>query len=120
VRPLPPFEEKLFTVQFPSDSNEFSPEAYTLMDSIIDIALKYRDLEIFITGYTDSIGNTGYNKQLSKFRATVVKIYMIGNGIDSKRIIVSGMGPENPVASNDTREGRQLNRRVEIKLQSKQ
>jgi OOP family OmpA-OmpF porin len=45
---------------------------------------------------------------------------MIGNGIDSKRIIVSGMGPENPVASNDTREGRQLNRRVEIKLQSKQ
>jgi general secretion pathway protein A len=120
VQTPPPFEEKLFTVQFPSDSNEFSPEAYALLDNIIDIALKYKDLEILITGYTDSIGNKDYNKQLSKFRATVVKIYMVGNGIDSKQIFVSGMGPENPIATNDTPEGRQLNRRVEIKLQNKQ
>ncbi len=120
VQALPPFQEKLFTVQFPSDSNEFSPEAYALLDNIIDITLKYQGLEILITGYTDSIGNKDYNKQLSKFRATVVKIYMVGNGIDSKQIFVSGMGPENPIATNDTREGRQLNRRVEIKLQSKQ
>jgi len=120
VQTLPPFQEKLFTVQFPSDSNEFSPEAYTLLDSIIDIALKYHGLEILITGYTDSVGNKDYNKQLSKFRATVVKIYMVGNGVDSNRIFVSGMGPENPIATNDTPEGRQLNRRVEIKLQSQQ
>jgi outer membrane protein OmpA-like peptidoglycan-associated protein len=57
---------------------------------------------------------------LSKFRATVVKIYLVGNGVDSKRVFVSGMGPDNPIATNDTPEGRQLNRRVEIKLQSKQ
>lgn len=120
VQTLPPFQEKLFTVQFPSDSNEFSPEAYTLLDNIIDTVLKYRGLEIFITGYSDSVGNKDYNKQLSKFRATVVKIYMVGNGIDSKQISVLGMGPENPIATNDTREGRQLNRRVEIKLLSKQ
>ena len=115
----PPFKEKMFTVQFPSDSNEFSPDAYTLLDDIIDIAMKYRGLEILITGYTDSVGNKNYNKQLSRFRATVVKSYLVGNGIETKRIIVSGMGPDNPIAPNDTWEGRRLNRRVEIKLQSK-
>jgi len=116
----PPFQEKTFTVQFPSDSNEFSIDAYTLLDDIIDIALKYHGLEVLITGYTDSIGNKNYNKQLSKFRATVVKSYLVGHGVDSKQILVSGMGPDNPIATNDTPEGRQLNRRVEIKLQSKQ
>jgi general secretion pathway protein A len=119
VQAPPPFKEKMFTVQFPPDSNEFSPKAYTLLDDIIDIALKYRGLEILITGYTDSVGNKNYNKQLSRFRATVVKSYLVGNGIETKRIFVSGMGPENPIAPNDTPEGRQLNRRVEIKLQSK-
>ncbi len=107
-------------VQFPSDSNEFSPDAYTLLDDIIDMALKYHGLEILITGYTDSVGTADYNRQLSKFRATVVKIYLVGNGVDSKRIFVSGMGPDNPVAANDTPEGRQLNRRVEILLKSKE
>jgi len=77
-------------------------------------------LEILITGYTDSVGNKNYNKQLSRFRATVVKSYLVGHGVDSQRILVSGMGPDNPIASNDTPEGRQLNRRVEIKLQNKQ
>ena len=120
VHTPPPFQEKMFRVQFPSDSNEFSPDAYTLLDDIIEIALEYPGLEILITGYTDSVGNTDYNKQLSKFRATVVKIYMVGNGVDSNQIFVSGMGPDNPIATNDTPEGRQLNRRVEIKLQSKQ
>ncbi len=116
----PPFQKKTYTVQFPSDSNEFSIDAYTLLDDIIDIALGYHGFEIFITGYTDSIGDKGYNKQLSRFRATVVKSYLVGHGVDSNRILVSGMGPDNPIATNDTREGRQLNRRVEIKLQHKQ
>ncbi len=117
VQTLPPFQEKMFTIQFPSDSNEFSPEAYTLLDDIIKIAQAYHDVEILCTGYTDSVGNADYNRQLSKFRATVVKIYLVGNGVDSKRIIVSGMGPDNPIATNATPEGRQLNRRVEVKLQ---
>ena len=116
VPTLPPFQDKMFTVQFPSDSNEFSPDAYTLLDNIIDTALGYHGLEILITGYSDSVGNIGYNKQLSKFRATVVKSYLVGHGVDPKRILVSGMGPDNPIATNDTPEGRQLNRRGEIKL----
>jgi general secretion pathway protein A len=114
----PPFQDKIFTVQFPSDSNEFSPDAYTLLDDIIDTALVYHGLEILITGYSDSVGNIGYNKQLSKFRATVVKSYLVGHGVDPKNILVSGMGPDNPIATNDTPEGRQLNRRVEILLRS--
>ena len=112
----PPFQEKMFTVQFPSDSNEFSSDTYAFLDDIIDIALLYRGLDIFITGYTDSVGNTAYNRKLSRFRATVVKSYLVGHGVDSKRILVSGKGPDNPIASNDTAKGRQLNRRVEILL----
>ena len=63
---------------------------------------------------------SAYNRQLSGVRATVVKSYLVGHGVDPKRIFVSGRGPENPVAANDTPEGRQLNRRVEIMLKSKE
>ena len=119
VKTPPLFQEEMFTVQFPSDSNEFSPAAYALLNNIIDIALRYHDLEILIAGYTDSVGDLVYNKQLSSFRATVVKSYLVGHGVESERIFVSGMGPDNPIADNDTPEGRQLNRRVEIKLQHK-
>jgi general secretion pathway protein A len=118
VQTQAPFQEKNYTIQFPSDSNEFSPDAYSLLDNIIEIALRYQHLEILITGYSDSVGDRSYNRQLSKFRATVVKSYLVGQGVESKRILVSGLGPDNPIASNDTPEGRQLNRRVEIKLQN--
>jgi len=119
-KPTLPFEEKMYIVQFPPDSNEFSTDGYVLLDRIIDIALNYTGLEIHVTGYTDSSGDVSYNKQLSRFRATVVKSYLVGNGVDTDKIAVSGMGPANPIAANDTPEGRQLNRRVEVLVRSKQ
>jgi type II secretory pathway predicted ATPase ExeA len=64
---------------------------------------------------TDSHGNFLYNKKLSKSRAEIVKHYFINKGISSSKIQVFGMGQENPIASNDTPEGREKNRRVEIK-----
>ena len=112
----PPFKEKKYIIQFPPDSNEFSMEGYALLDLIIETALKHSQLEIHVNGYTDSSGDLAYNQQLSRFRANVVKSYLVGNGVSTDNLVVAGLGPESPIASNDTPEGRQLNRRVEILL----
>ncbi len=117
VPPPFPFKERKFVIQFPPDSNEFSAEGYALLDRIIEMALKYSQLEIHVNGYTDSSGDLAYNQQLSRFRANVVKSYLVGNGVVTEKLAVAGLGPANPIASNDTPEGRQRNRRVEILLQ---
>ncbi len=69
-----------------------------------------------IDGYTDSIGSTGYNQTLSERRAEAVKNYLIKKGVDPKRFVTRGFGETQPVASNTTAEGRQKNRRVELKF----
>jgi OOP family OmpA-OmpF porin len=73
-------------------------------------------LKITITGFTDSYGSPVYNRQLSEFRADMVKNYLIGQGVSASNIEAIGKGQQNPLGSNKTYEGRQLNRRVEIKV----
>jgi len=72
-----------------------------------------------IGGYTDGIGSVSYNKRLSKQRAQSVVDYLVSKGIDRNRLKIVGYGKENPIATNDTNEGRAMNRRVEIKVVSK-
>lgn len=72
-----------------------------------------------ITGYTDSTGSEQYNQDLSMRRAQAAQEYLVSKGVDQKRIVLSGMGESNPIASNDTAEGRAQNRRVEVKAESK-
>ena len=74
---------------------------------------------IRITGYTDNVGSEEYNRDLSMRRARAAEDYLVSHGVDQKRIELSGMGESNPVASNDTAEGRALNRRVEVHAESK-
>jgi OOP family OmpA-OmpF porin len=76
-------------------------------------------VDINIIGHTDSVGSAEYNQGLSERRAMAVKEYMVSEGIDAGIIDVSGDGEANPVASNDTDEGRALNRRVEIHVGTK-
>ena len=111
-----PFKEKKHILQFPPNSNEFSDEGIALLDGIIDQILQYTSLEIHVNGYTDSSGELEFNRQLSKFRANVVKSYLVGNGVSAHKIEIAGLGPANPIAPNDTLEGRRQNRRVEIIL----
>ncbi len=70
--------------------------------------------QIVIQGYTDSVGSSQYNKDLSERRARAVKQVFVDNGIPEDRLRVEGYGEQYPVASNETPQGRQLNRRVEI------
>jgi OOP family OmpA-OmpF porin len=77
------------------------------------------DATIQVTGYTDSVGTEEYNRDLSMRRAQAAQEYLVANGVDQKRIVLSGMGESNPIASNDTADGRAMNRRVEVAAESK-
>jgi len=67
-----------------------------------------------VEGYTDSVGSDAANQKLSKDRAEAVRVYLVSKGVPSDKITSVGKGKANPVASNDTPEGRANNRRVEI------
>lgn len=73
-------------------------------------------IDINVVGHTDSVGTEEYNQELSVRRANAVKDFMVSEGIDPAIIDVKGMGEAEPVASNDTAEGRAQNRRVEISI----
>ena len=103
-------------IQFEHNSNELPPKAYETLDSIVKFTSQRPDLKITVEGYTDSHGDPVYNRQLSKYRADMVKNYLIGHGIAPTNIIAVGRGPENPIKSNTTFEGRKQNRRVEIQV----
>lgn len=75
---------------------------------------KYNETEVEILGHTDSVGSGSYNQSLSVQRAEAVKKYLVSQGISSARLKTRGYGESDPIASNETEEGRQQNRRVEI------
>ena len=106
------------TVNFKIDSNELTPEDMRDLDRIA-IALRDRDdVTVTVKGYTDTVGNYHYNLKVSEFRANIVKTYLVGRGVPADRITARGLGPADPLASNDTLEGRRRNRRVEMELQT--
>lgn len=87
--------------------------------AIAELKTLPEDATVQITGYTDSVGTEEYNRELSMRRAQAAQDYLVSNGVDQRRIVLSGMGESNPIASNDTAEGRAMNRRVEVAAQSK-
>lgn len=84
------------------------------ISNVVDILQKNPDMKIRIEGHTDNIGSMEYNIDLSQKRAQAVKDYLVGKGIDESRIFIMGFGYKMPIASNDTEEGRAMNRRAEI------
>jgi OmpA-OmpF porin, OOP family len=72
---------------------------------------------VVIEGHTDNVGNRDANVRLSKARAEAVRNYLISKGITRNRLTTVGLGPDQPVASNDTPEGRARNRRVQLRPQ---
>jgi general secretion pathway protein A len=103
-------------VQFGHNSMRLPDEAHDKLDPIVKFSLSNPKSNIIVEGYTDSLGDYTYNKNLSKMRAEVIKKYLVDRGIPAIKIEAAGMGPENPIASNETFEGRKLNRRIEISV----
>ena len=92
------------------------PTSYTELNKLYDLLQQYTSMEILIGGHTDGKGTHRYNIALSESRALSVYSYLIQRGIKSHRIDFKGFGKTQPIASNDTDEGRQLNRRVEFEV----
>jgi outer membrane protein OmpA-like peptidoglycan-associated protein len=103
-------------IQFGHNSMQLSDEAREKLDKIVEFSSANPVSEIIVEGYSDSLGDPIYNKNLSKMRAEVVKKYLINQGVPGAKIEAVGLGPVNPIASNDTFEGRKLNRRIEISV----
>jgi outer membrane protein OmpA-like peptidoglycan-associated protein len=105
-------------VNFQIDSNELTPKGIQDLDRAAALLNARDDIQAKVTGYTDEVGNFHYNLKVSEFRANIVKIYLVGKGVNAERITSLGMGPANPIDSNDTLEGRRRNRRVEIEFET--
>jgi outer membrane protein OmpA-like peptidoglycan-associated protein len=102
-------------VNFDVDKAIIRPGDKATLDKAIDFVKKYPDAKIELDGYTDNSGTEAYNQKLSEKRAEAVKQYLIKEaGVDPSRISAVGRGESNPVANNNTAEGRAENRRVEI------
>jgi general secretion pathway protein A len=113
-----PFQEENVLIYFQHNSNELPDQSFKKLDQMADYLLHSPEVNIDIKGFTDSTGSYSYNISVSEFRANTIKTYLIGKGVDIARLKASGLGPENPIASNETEAGRRKNRRVEIEYKN--
>lgn len=106
----------LKNIFFDTDQSTLRMESHQEMERLVNMLVKYDNLNILILGYTDSIGTEDYNLHLSENRAQEVVKYLKGKGIKSERLFFKGLGESNPISSNSLEEGRQLNRRIEFEI----
>ena len=103
-------------VSFDTNSTVVKPGFYTEIDRVATVLARYPETLIRVEGHTDSVGTEEYNMDLSFRRANSVRDLLVQRGVNISRIQPVGFGETMPVATNDTEAGRQLNRRVEIKV----
>jgi outer membrane protein OmpA-like peptidoglycan-associated protein len=109
-----PVEIELHPVYFALGSDELTKADREILDPIYKSLKANPDINIEINGYTDNVGTEDANMRLSKLRAEEVMWYFVQRGLDKKRFLVKANGWDNPAASNDTAEGRAMNRRAEL------
>jgi type II secretory pathway predicted ATPase ExeA/outer membrane protein OmpA-like peptidoglycan-associated protein len=113
------FKDQKFLIYFRANSVNLDSSYYAMLNKVAETVYTNSNLEIIIEGQADSYGGHVFNKRLSEFRANMIKSYFIGKGVDYSRITAIGFGSDRPIANNLTSEGRQKNRRVEIKIKTK-
>ena len=101
---------------FEFDKSTLLQQSYFELMKLMTLLETYPEMQIEIGGHTDGKGSDGYNLRLSENRAKAVVDFLVSKGIDIKRLKYKGYGKSMPVASNDTDEGRALNRRVEFRI----
>ena len=107
-------------ILFDYNSAALRPASRETLNELATNFARYPDNQIIVEGHTDSTGSDAYNQKLSEQRASNVADYLIDRGVTSRNVIVYGYGESQPKSSNDTAEGRQLNRRVEIHIRAPQ
>jgi len=103
-------------ILFPFNSYDVLPAGRENLRQLAQSLQKYPGTEVLIVGHTDNVGADAYNMTLSQRRAESAKSYLVSMGIPADRIRTNGRGELEPIASNETEEGRQQNRRVEIAI----
>jgi len=101
-------------VHFDFDKATLKPEAKVVLNEAAALLAKHERVVVEVAGHTDSMGSESYNQGLSERRANAVRDYLASKGVKASRLTAKGYGESRPVASNDTKEGRAENRRVEL------
>jgi len=101
---------------YDSDSEAIRSDAGVNLESLATSLKQYPDTELLIVGHADSRGTEAHNQDLSARRAASASRYLAMQGVEASRVHTSGVGEMEPVASNETEEGRQLNRRIEVAI----
>ena len=114
--PTPREELVLRGVTFETASAVLTPESSAVLDGVVGTLQQAPKSSAEVRGYTDSTGSPAYNQKLSERRAQAVVNYLVAHGATASRLSAEGMGPQNPVASNQTAAGRAQNRRVTIQF----
>ncbi len=114
VKPLPAPASATAVVLFDVNSSEILPERAVQLDTMAEWLQQHPAAKALISGHTDNTASAAYNLSLSNKRALAVYIYLINKGVTADRLSYSGFGYDHPAATNDTAEGRQKNRRVEV------
>jgi outer membrane protein OmpA-like peptidoglycan-associated protein len=107
-------------ILFDTDSAAVRPQLRSDLNVLSGNLLRYPNSTVFVVGHTDSTGTAAYNQNLSQRRAQAVASVLTAGGVSPARIVATGRGEDQPIASNLTPEGRQLNRRVEITIRPNQ
>jgi outer membrane protein OmpA-like peptidoglycan-associated protein len=104
-------------ITFKTASADLNSGFFQVLDSVALVLKEFDKTLIDVEGHTDSDGDNAYNQTLSQQRANSVGGYLQSHGVNSQRVVTIGAGEERPIASNSTPQGKQQNRRVELKLQ---
>lgn len=107
---------RLNNVNFEPNSSTLMKSSYVELDKVVDFLKNNKKMNIRILGHTDYLASDEYNDWLSRMRAKSVLDYLVGKGVEAKRMVTIGMGKKAPIADNETEEGRAKNRRVEIEI----
>ena len=104
----------LYGIQFEHDKATLTPASDATLAEIAKVMSANGGLRMYVVGHTDDVGSLDYNQGLSLRRATTVVEALVQAGVDGSRLTPLGVGPAAPVGSNDSEQGRALNRRVEL------
>ena len=105
-------------VKFDFDRDTIRPEFRQDIQSLAEFMKTYPSVTTTVEGHTDSVGTEQYNQDLSQRRAASVRQALIDEGVEAERVQSAGHGESNPIADNETAEGRAMNRRVEAEVEA--
>lgn len=116
IKFAPPKNYRLDNVHFDFDKASLRVDSYTQLTELLEYLKRHEEIKAEIAGHTDNVGSDAHNLKLSQERANTIRNYLVSKGIKANRLTAKGYGASQPVADNNSEEGRQLNRRTELRI----